>query len=343
MVTYPPRAITSKVGINYVRTIVEGAGSLFHKIEHENDLGIDAIVEIVRTGNPLGIQVGVQIKSGDSYYEAPSESCSIPIDSHRRYWERYPLPVVGIVYVPELARGHWADLKAALRHTPDATSVRFVASRANILDAESFEWLFVPRLLQESPIVEFDEAMVLARSVKLDEANLGLSALFDRYPNETGAWDILIDYFAREPKNRIPRKLIYWMAHIPGHGDIAYSGPGFTELTRQHARARLQHFKRGEVLKLLGFVDRDNGIARGSLGQSVEALISSLPGADDYLTSIATDLSQDIFVRETAALILAMHASMNARAILSTLAGEGSWFARELEVVVREFGIVNPY
>src|SRR5690349_13523562 len=98
MVTYPKTAIRSKVGINYVRTITEAAGSLFHKIEHENDLGVDAIIEIIRDGQPLGVQFGVQIKSGNSYYDESSSKCSIPVEAHSRYWARYPLPLLGIVH-----------------------------------------------------------------------------------------------------------------------------------------------------------------------------------------------------------------------------------------------------
>lgn len=39
MPKYSNSSITAKIGINYVRTIVEESGSLFHKIEQENDLG----------------------------------------------------------------------------------------------------------------------------------------------------------------------------------------------------------------------------------------------------------------------------------------------------------------
>lgn len=53
MVKYKITNITSKAGINFVRTVVEESGSLFHKIEQENDLGIDALVEFVLDEQPL--------------------------------------------------------------------------------------------------------------------------------------------------------------------------------------------------------------------------------------------------------------------------------------------------
>jgi len=51
MGTYKRANITSKTGLNFVRTIVEDAGSLFHRIEQENDLGIDGLIEFVRDGH----------------------------------------------------------------------------------------------------------------------------------------------------------------------------------------------------------------------------------------------------------------------------------------------------
>jgi len=48
MTRYKHTNVTAKIGVNFIRTVVEAAGSLFHKIEQENDLGVDALVELVR-------------------------------------------------------------------------------------------------------------------------------------------------------------------------------------------------------------------------------------------------------------------------------------------------------
>ena len=53
MPRYLQTAITAKRGANHVRATVEDAGSLFIKIEQENDLGIDALIELIRDGEPL--------------------------------------------------------------------------------------------------------------------------------------------------------------------------------------------------------------------------------------------------------------------------------------------------
>ena len=93
MVNYRPTAVTSKVGVNIVRALTEQAGSLFHKIEHENDLGIDAILEIIISGRPVGVQVGVQSSQAAHTSTSAPDTCVIPIDNHAEYWSRYPLPL----------------------------------------------------------------------------------------------------------------------------------------------------------------------------------------------------------------------------------------------------------
>lgn len=54
---------TSKAGINYVRTIVESHNCIFQKIDQENDVGIDALIEVVKNERPTGNFIAAQIKS----------------------------------------------------------------------------------------------------------------------------------------------------------------------------------------------------------------------------------------------------------------------------------------
>ncbi len=86
MSTHKRSAITSKEGINFVRSAVESSGSFFMKIEQESDLGIDALLEFIRDERPLNQQIAIQIKSGASYYNAETEECAFPIGTHRSYW-----------------------------------------------------------------------------------------------------------------------------------------------------------------------------------------------------------------------------------------------------------------
>lgn len=343
MVSYKETNITSKTGLNFVRTVVEDAGSLFHKIDQENDLGIDALIEFVRKGQPLGKQIALQVKSGSSYFNSKSEQCLIPIENHRNYWANYPLPVIGITYVPDLKRAHWVDIKPYLEQFPEATIIRFIASEANRLDADGFQRVFLPTILREIPEITLPQALSFFRSSKQDESYLGLVVLFRRHPNEHEVWREFVQHFVERAPADIPSILIYYLAHIPGHDDIFYSGETITEETRDYVRSLFGRFGRAEVEKLLGFIDTKKLISRGAIGQSVEVLISSLSDVDSTLSAIAKDPRSDMFVRECAALILAMHIGRDAKPVLKQLADSGSSSSQQIENYLDEYGSVNPY
>ena len=343
MPTYKQTAITAKEGINFVRSVVESGGSLFIKIEQESDLGIDAILEFIEGGHPLNKQIAVQIKSGASYYTPEANECAFPIGSHRTYWSRYPLPVFGLVYVPALQTAYWLNIKRYLEASPEATVIRFSATEANKFNANTFNNLFVPAVVGKTPVLDFDEAYRLAHSQEPSEIYLGLLVLFRRYPNNQLVWDELVRTFIERPTTEIPPVLLYWLAHIPGHGDIFYYGETPSEETRAYASALFAKFGVEQVIKLLSFIDPEGQIGRGTLGQSVEAIVSSLPQAAAMLRLIMQSHEVEISIREYAALILGFNESEGALPDLAALEADGSWYAGEIARHVKEYGGINLY
>jgi hypothetical protein len=343
MVLYKHTNVTSKTGINFVRSAVENSGSLFHKIEQDNDLGIDALIELTRGEKPLHKQIAVQIKSGPSYYSSSTEECLIPIQTHREYWSSHLLPVMGIVYVPALNRAHWIDIKTYLKNFPAAHIIRYRTSEANRFDIASFSRIVAPTLLRETPQLSFAEAKALFRSAKPDERYLSLIVLFRRYPNELEVWDELTKFFIEKNSSEIPSIMVYFLAHVPWHGDIFHSGEALSSETREYAKERIASFGRNEVTKLLEFIDEEIGIARGSLGQSVEAIVSSLPHAGSTLREIVLDETVDDFRRDCAAIILALKQQAEALPTLQLFAQSGSRVAQEIANQIKEHGSFSPY
>lgn len=343
MPIYKRSAVTAKEGINFVRSAVESGGSLFIKIEQENDLGIDALLEFIKDDRPLNKQIAIQIKSGASYYTHEANECAFPVGGHREYWSRHPLPVFGLVYVPALRSAYWVDLKRYLKVNPNASTIRFPATEANQFNTVTFPKLFLPAVVGETPILEIDEAFRLARSKEPSETYLGLLVLFRRYPNNEAVWDELVQTFIDRPAEKIPPVLLYWLAHIPGHGDIFYVGETVTPSTRTYVRSLFNRFEVPDVVKLLSFIDEEEQIGRGTLGQSVEAIVSSLPNSSSILREIITSAEVDMRVREFAVLILAMNEAANAIPDLVTLEKAGSWSAGEIARHVKEYGGINPY
>jgi len=344
MPAYKRTAVTAKDGVNFIRTATESAGSLFIKIDQENDLGIDALIEFIQGEKPLNKQVALQIKSGASYYFEKTGECAFPVDGHGEYWANHALPVVGVVYVPSLKSAFWVSIKGMLKADPNAKVIRFPASEANRFDARSFSNIFLPRVVGGVPTLEFDEAFKLARSTQPDETYLGLLVLFRRYQDIPVVWDELIRVFKTRPASEIPPVLVYWLAHIPGHGDIYYYfGETASEETRKYARGLLATFELPEVVKMLSFIDEEEQIGRGTLGQSVEAILSSLPRSSEFLRQVIASPSIEMPMREVAALILAINEPQGVIPDLQVLEGLGSWSASEMRKHLAEFGEINPY
>jgi hypothetical protein len=203
--------------------------------------------------------------------------------------------------------------------------------------------MFVPTILKEIPKLSFKEAASLFHSTHPSEFHLGLVVLFHIAPNAIEVWDWFLDAFKDKDISDIPPILVYYFAHVPWHGDIAYHGEGFSKAIKSHVKKRFDEFIKKDVEKLLSFIDEENGIARGSLGQSVEAIISSLANRDSLLLEIVQDSQLSLSLRENASLIYAYHHSKEALPVLKALSNEGSWYAGELFSFISEHGWIDPY
>lgn len=343
MVKYKKSSVTAKNGMNFIRSLVEDNGSLFHKVEHENDLGIDGVIEFVRDEQPLHRMAALQIKSGLSFYNASTAQCKIPVENHYEYWLKYGLPVIGLVYVPSLKRAYWVNIKHYLERNPGASTISFSANRANQLDNDRFSTVFLPNILGETAHLPLHEGLSLLESSNADECALGLQIVFRRYPNRRETWDGMVALFLSRTKSELPPRIVYYLAHIPWHGDIFGFGEPLTKETREYAQALFNEFGKPEIVKLLEFVDEETMISRGSLGQSVEAVVASITDGVALCRTIAIDEGIGLFIRECAALIVAIHEGTKALPILERLSHQGSTYAEQMISYVNEFGRINPY
>lgn len=294
--------VTSKIGVNFVRTVIETSSSIFTEIPQQNDLGIDGIVEIIKDEHPTGHCIGVQIKSGKSFFNLSNNECQLPVENHALYWSKYPLPVFGIVYVPERNCCYWVNIKTYLKNCPDSTQIKFSCTKTNIFDLENFNKVFMPFVIGSLPEFEFDEAFDLFRSKNQDEKLVGLVVLFRKYSDRTIVWDEFMSYFRSEDENNISRTLIYYLAHIPWHPDIFGGRDKITPEIREYAKSLIRDFSVMEIIKLLSFID-ENGIERGSIGQSVEAIISLIPNYKSLLREITKNEEVSMEIREWADVI----------------------------------------
>ncbi|MES2521399.1 MAG: DUF4365 domain-containing protein [Gemmatimonadota bacterium] len=350
----PPKKLrstaTERAGIHYVSGVVERANCIFQEIERRNDFGNDAIVELVEGEDVRGICVAAQIKSGKSY-NMPAD-CIIPADrDHFEYWSKHSLPVIGIVHDPNENRAYWTSITGILKSDPTRArngpfTIRFTKSELNRFDDDGFTTFFLPRFLRKPVLLSWDRAIQFVEAGTAEMRNIGLRALLDGHRNRVETWDVLIAAFKSSEPDDLDPFLVNALALIPGHGDILWH-PGNTidEGLRKRLRERLTQFGRAEIAKLLSRVG-GNGFHRGSVGQSVDAIVSMVPATSRILASITNDELEDSDVRANALVLWANYSPEDAADSLQRLADAGGDLS-ELAVGLREqlstYGFVYLY
>jgi hypothetical protein len=338
---YSSKNATAKQGVNFVRSIIEKHNCIFHEINQSNDLGIDANIEFVIEEKPIPKLIATQIKSGKSFFNTKTSMCKIPIGSHFDYWLKHSLPVYGIVYIPELDKAYWVDIKRYLEQNKNATTISFIASIANEISDSNFLTIFVPRLLGYTPNIDKQLACKMFSSSIVDEFSLGLQVLFKKYVNDNETWKLFIEYFKSADIDNIPNGLVYVLAHIPWHPDIFHTGEMITEETRKNANELFATFDESHIVKLLKIID-GNRIKRGVIGQSVEAIVSSLPNFEKHLNKIILDRTYEGIIRELAVTIYAFNLQKRSLPLLGTVKNELD-VARLASELIGQYGRIELY
>lgn len=339
---YKQTNVTSKNGINYIRSIVEGASCLFHKIEQENDLGIDCIIEFTKDEKPMHKSIAGQIKSGDSYYDSKNNQCKIPVDSHYEYWTKYPLPVFGFVVIPQLEQAFFINIKSYLEDNKGAKMIKFECTRANTIHLKSFKEIFIPMILGDVPTISFEQAISFFDSSKPQESQLGAQVLFRKYKNNQITWDKFLEYLENNSIEDFNLDVIYFIAHIPWHPDIFHYGEVQNSDVRYYAKEKIRKLSKETVLKLISLINLEEGIVRGSIGQSIEAILSSIDNIEIYLVDFILEKDLELDIKEISSAILAYYQGEESIKSIEKIVSE-SHFAQEIIDFLREYKSFNLY
>jgi len=349
---------TSREGINFVRTLVERHNSTFQEIDLHNDVGNDAYVEFVVEENATGCCVALQIKSGASYRAGQNKYAFQSDRDHFEYWSSHTLPVLAVIFDPDTHRAAWVDITEHLRQRPSViSSGPYTISAEQELSDSSFREFREHCLRhrdQYSRTPNFGRA--LESFSMRDDVELcfdGLRALFAYHRQQVATWYYLISCLSNYREHPVLRPLIAQLCHIPGHGDIFWSKGNVIDQEVRNSALHFMHdrFDRRDALTLLSAID-DAGISRGTIGQSVHALVDTMSDTQEIMESIAVDQQQDDRVRHSA-ILFAVDAAQSLSAecalgvldrIASTTQDEElvsviSWLAQDL----RQIGFVSLY
>jgi hypothetical protein len=107
-----PQAQTERDGVNAAATAANRLGLIWRDLLQE-DVGIDATIELVLEGYPTGKLVAAQVKSGTSYMQNETQDsfCFRPKVDDFEYWQSVIIPVILVFYDPRNDALYWVDVK----------------------------------------------------------------------------------------------------------------------------------------------------------------------------------------------------------------------------------------
>lgn len=129
---------TERLGISKLDYYFSQEGWLFRE-QMIHDYGIDAQVEIVRDSYPTGSLIGIQIKTGTSYFADETDESYVfrTDDKHREYWAKHNLPVILVLYHPDLEKLFWQVVNASTLFST-GKHWKMLVPKNNVLDDSSF-------------------------------------------------------------------------------------------------------------------------------------------------------------------------------------------------------------
>ena len=154
-------------GVSLVSGLFESLGFAFRE-QSENDYGIDGHAELIDSERPTGQLLGIQIKSGPSYFsERSKNSIVFRVDAdHVDYWFNHVLPVIVCICDVENHKVYW---ESVTKRTAIVTGkgYKFDIPLSQILDNTA-----VPRLRDLlTPLVSSDRYTIF----KIEDISHGLA------------------------------------------------------------------------------------------------------------------------------------------------------------------------
>lgn len=114
---FPKRNISNLNGMTgetfFQHFVNEEMNCIYHKINQENDFGIDGYIELVENGYVSGKLIGVQIKHGNSFFRSKTLGGYkyIGENKHLNYYLNNQSPIFIVILDQEFTRMNWVQFK----------------------------------------------------------------------------------------------------------------------------------------------------------------------------------------------------------------------------------------
>lgn len=167
-----------RIGVQKVGLILAELGLIFRETPN-SDVGIDGQIEYVNNeGEATGKIIAVQIKSGDSYlYNSKNDISNwtfYPEDKHKNYWEKFPIPVILLVYSPQNDNVYFIDARYYLK-VNGMCNIKI--PKTNVLNASTKNRLFETVGNSDEPFLEIADVFNTMISSRCDSELFNLSFL----------------------------------------------------------------------------------------------------------------------------------------------------------------------
>ncbi|MFE3626090.1 DUF4365 domain-containing protein [Streptomyces goshikiensis] len=113
MTKVPANRTVERAAVNKTRSLLERHGHIVQEVEGGSDFGEDLYVSFVQNGRRTGDLVAIQVKGGLSFRRAAGYAVSTR--KHADDWRISNVPVVCVVYDPEMRMLYWENATRALR------------------------------------------------------------------------------------------------------------------------------------------------------------------------------------------------------------------------------------
>lgn len=284
---------TERIGVNYVRGVVEANNSIFKEQDLRHDYGHDAFVLLVEEEQVSSKEIAMQIKSGVSY--CTQTSCKIPATGGQlTFWAGHDLVTLGVVYDASEKAGYWIDLKEEAKHLLRGrrekrhATIEFPKLVWNRFDRHMFRDFLVPVLLGKAPLLDLNLAIEWAHCDDIETHDIGVRILIARHWRELDAWKTLFDLFYKRQTVQLTPNLLIGFAKMMGHPDDGYSMRDAPQEVKEFVRSGILGFGARELAKVLAQVE-DCTFERPSFGYSLLPIVGARHDCVDVFAAIRDD------------------------------------------------------
>ena len=325
MKKFTKKKATAKAGLTLVSYIVSSQGSAFRELPEDTDIGIDAFVEFIDKERALGLWVGLQIKSGVSYFKNVENKIfkvTLTKDDFE-YYNYQTFPIALIVVEPNEQVISWLDIKKFILEHPQClvknNTTITVDYKVNPFNKEKFNQVFIPYFIDRYKNINNLKVSIdiFNHAAISNNINERLSGIVDLVSNETTKMKkftiyILLHNIFNKDRNIRAISTDALSRYLP-HPEVSFNAP---REIRNYLREALSYFDKEEIIELLktALIDsEDNLMQRGSLGQCVETIIIEINNFEDILQNILVDFNIDSELKK---IILMLSGSYNLLNIL---------------------------